>query len=116
MHMIRKASEMKKVEVSEMRGGAGVVKAVHHLSSDEVPHGRLFSTFTIEKGCSIGYHDHNEETEYYLITSGNGIVTEADGDKEVSTGDIVITGGGAGHSIRNEADEPLTFVAVILFD
>ncbi len=114
--MIRTHKEMEHVEIVGMRGGDGPVSAVHHLGRDEVPHGRLFSTFTIKKGSSIGYHDHVGETEYYLITSGSGIVTEEDGDKRVSAGDLVITGGGAGHSIRNEEDEPLVFVAVILFD
>lgn len=114
--MIRKSTDMEQVKAEGMRGGDGLITAVHHLNKDEVPHGRLFSTFTVNKGCSIGYHDHVGETEYYLIQSGKGIVTETDGEKEVEAGDLVITGGGAGHSIRNEWDEPLVFVAVILFD
>ncbi len=114
--MIRRNNEMQHAEATGMRGGDGTIAAVHHLAKEEVPHGRLFTTFTVPRGASIGYHDHTGETEYYLITSGKGIVTEEDGDKEVAAGDLVITGGGAGHSIRNEADEPLVFVAVILFD
>jgi mannose-6-phosphate isomerase-like protein (cupin superfamily) len=71
---------------------------------------------TIEKGSSIGEHDHVNETEYYWIVSGEGVVTEADGDKVVGPGDLVITGGGASHAIRNEKDEPLVFMAIIILD
>lgn len=57
-----------------------------------------------------------DETEYYWITSGEGIVTEADGEKKVTKGDMVITGGGASHAIRNEQEEDLKFLAVIILD
>jgi len=44
---------------------------------------RLF----IEKGSSIGEHDHVNETEYYRIIEGDGIVTK---------GDLVVIRDGAG--------------------
>jgi len=71
---------------------------------------------TIEKGCSIGTHDHVNETEYYWITEGKGIVTEADGEKVVHKGDLVITGGGASHAIRNDEDETLKLMALIILE
>ncbi len=112
--MIKKASEMK-VDIKNMRGGKGECKTVHHINPEEVPHGRLFSTITIEKGNSIGFHEHIKEVEYYLILSGEGIVSETDGEKRVSAGDVVITGNGEGHAIRNDHTEPLIFIALILF-
>jgi len=103
-------------EKRKMRGGAGECQVLDMLDPKQVPHGRLFSTITIEKGCSIGSHEHVKETEYYYILSGQGIVTESDGVKMVKAGDMVVTGGGASHAIRNEQAEPLVFVALILFD
>ncbi len=112
--VIKRLDEMK-VDVKNMRGGVGECKTVHHIDPKELPHGRLFSTITIEEGNSIGFHEHIGEVEYYLILSGEGVVSEKDGDKVVSSGDIVITGNGEGHAIRNENKEPLVFIALILF-
>ena len=103
-------------EQKNMRDGNGLCAVMNIIPSNEVPHGRLFSKITIEKGCSIGAHDHVDETEYYWILRGEGIVTEIDGEKVVTAGDLVIPGGGASHAIRNEKDEPLEFMALILFD
>lgn len=113
--MIVRSSEMQ-LEKKQMRGGNGECTVLNILPPKQVPHGRLFSTITVEKGCSIGVHDHVNETEYYFILKGEGIVTEVDGEKRVGEGDLVITGGGASHSIRNEMDEPLVFIALIIFD
>ena len=79
-------------------------------------HSRLFSLFTLKTGCSIGEHEHINETEYYYILSGKGMVKEKDGVKEVTPGDVVITGNGESHSIANESPEDLVFVAVIILD
>lgn len=113
--MIVRASDMHS-EKKNMRNGAGLCQVLDILPSKSVPHGRLYSKITIERGCSIGIHDHVKETEYYYLLSGQGIVTEDDGEKVVSAGDLVVTGGGASHAIRNEHDEPLVFIALILFD
>lgn len=114
--MVKKEAQMTSVVKEKMRAGTGqvVVKAV--ADDGSVAHCRLFSELTIGKGCSIGQHDHVNETEYYWITAGRGIVTEADGDKVVEKGDLVITGGGASHAIRNEEDAPLVLLAVIILD
>jgi len=86
------------------------------MDEGTVSHSRLFAELVIEKGCSIGKHDHVNETEYYWITEGKGIVTEADGEKVVQKGDLVITGGGASHAIRNDEDETLKLMALIILE
>lgn len=112
--MIKRFKEMR-VDVKNMRGGVGECKTVHHINPEELPHGRLFSTITIEEGNSIGFHEHKGEVEYYLILRGMGVVSEKDGDKIVSPGDVVITGNGESHAIRNEKKEDLVFIALILY-
>lgn len=113
--MIKHQNEMLYRE-RQMRNGNGLCKTVDFLLPEEMSHCRLFGTITIDKGCSIGPHDHVNETEYYWIISGEGIVTEDDGDTIVKPHDLVITGGGASHAIRNEKDEPLVFLALIIVD
>ena len=114
--MIKKSKDMQISIKENMRGGTGSVIAKILSAEGTVAHCRLFNEMRIEKGCSIGEHDHVNETEYYWITSGKGIVTEADGEKIVEKGDLVITGGGASHAIRNDEDEPLIFMALIILD
>lgn len=114
--MIRKEVEMKSVIKEQMRGGSGQVVVKSLMEEGMIKHCRLLAELTIEKGCSIGTHDHVNETEYYWITQGKGIVTEANGEKVVEKGDIVITGGGASHAIRNDEDETLRLLALIILD
>jgi len=77
---------------------------------------RLFCEISIPRDGSIGEHDHDNEIEYYYITKGKGIVVDNGIDKEVGPGDIVLTGNGASHSIRNTGSEDLVFTAVIITD
>lgn len=115
--MIKTINEMKIIEREHMRDGSGTVIQNEILSSlDMAKHARMFSTFTLKKGCSIGEHTHIKETEYYYILSGEGVVTEKDGDKIVKAGDIVITGDNESHAIRNDKDEDLIFMAIIILD
>ena len=113
--MVKKSSEMVDKVIENMRGGDG--KVLQHLILDErdmAKHARLFATLTLKEGCSIGEHQHNNETEYYYILKGKGVVKEADGDKEVSVGDVVITGDGNSHSIKNIGKEDLVLLAIII--
>ena len=115
--MIKKASQMAETSIEHMRGGDGTVLRKDILGQDDMAkHSRLFSLFTLRKGCSIGEHEHRKETEYYYILSGRGVVTEQSGEKEVLPGDVVITGDGESHAIANAGDEDLVFAAVIILD
>lgn len=114
--MIIRSEEMKRTVRPNMRGGDGEVVVTNLMDAQEMAHTRLFSTLTLERGCSIGEHDHVNETEYYWILAGEGIVTEKDGDHRVRVGDLVVTGGGASHAIRNESEETLILLALIILD
>lgn len=111
--MIIEKKNMTVDEVVSLRGGSGSVIKQTIAPAEPSVHLRLLAKFTLKKGCSIGEHSHTGEVEYYYILSGEGIVTEADGEKTVREGDVVITGWGQSHAIRNEKDEDLVFVAVI---
>jgi mannose-6-phosphate isomerase-like protein (cupin superfamily) len=74
----------------------------------------MLSEATLPPGSSIGYHRHDNETEYYLIISGTGEVNDNGTVKPVKAGDAMITGGGTSHSIKNTGNVPLVFHAVIV--
>ncbi len=99
----------------KMRAGNGSVHLQDIFNVDELKGKcRLFSQITLESGCSIGSHQHDQEEEIYYILSGTGIVDDNGQVKNIGPGDAVKTGGGEYHSITNTGDEPLVFMAVIL--
>jgi len=112
--MITTRDQMKVQQNEKMRGGTGVVTMVHLADQSTMKHHRLLADVTIPPGASIGEHDHVNEIEYYIILEGEGIVVDNGKDVKVGPGDVVATGDGASHSIRNEGKAPLRFHAVIV--
>lgn len=113
--MIKSAQEMR-VELREnMRGGDGTVQIKHVFEKEELQgRCRLFAAITLEPGCSIGLHPHDEEEEVYFILRGRAKVVDDGKEQELRPGDAVLTGGGKSHAIANAGDEPVELVAVIL--
>ncbi|PWM44722.1 MAG: cupin [Clostridiales bacterium] len=114
--MIRKASEFKKEIVPELCGGKGDSVLMSAFSSDEIKSKVCFcGTVTLEKGCTVGLHQHTDNDEIYYILSGVGSVDEGTGVRKlVTAGDAILTGDGAFHDMINEADEPLVFLAIVI--
>ena len=112
--MIVQRKEMKTEVMEKMRDGEGSAKLTYLVDASREKHTRLLAEVTLESGCSIGYHPHNDETEYYFILSGIGTVNDDGKEVTVKAGDSVITGNGASHSIKNSGNEPLVFHAVII--
>jgi mannose-6-phosphate isomerase-like protein (cupin superfamily) len=114
--MIIKSREMEVELRKQMRGGDGTVKIIH-ISKTQLPaKTRLFARITLEKGCSIGFHQHVNETEMFYFLKGKGKVDDNGDIHYVEAGDAVFTGSGKGHSVENCGDEPLELMAVIVLD
>ncbi len=112
--MIIHRHEMK-VELKErMRDGEGTTTLIHLVEGSTMKNARLLSEVTLPPGASIGEHRHDSETEYYIILEGTGLVKDNGIDKPVKAGDVVVTGDGASHSIKNNGAEPLKLIAVII--
>lgn len=104
---------MKRAE--NMRGGKGHVIMESIIGENEFKgKGRLFAKVTLEPGCSIGYHEHHNESETYYILSGKGEYDDNGTRMTVSEGDVTFTPDGCGHGIENTGDENLVFMALIL--
>ena len=114
--MVTHRNEMKSEVREKMRGGEGSATLIHlaDCAGDKEKNVRFLSEVTLPPGTSIGKHSHENETEYYIILSGNGTVDDNGKAVTVKTGDIVITGGGAFHSIANNGSVPLIFHAIIV--
>ncbi len=113
--MIKRKSEMTVNLIEKMRGGEGHTKMMPIFTKDELMGKcRLFNVITLEPGCSIVTHTHDQEEEIYYILSGKGVVDDNGKIVDVEPGDAVKTGNGEFHSIKNNGDIPLVFMAVIL--
>ncbi|MHC5057817.1 MAG: cupin domain-containing protein [Planctomycetota bacterium] len=112
--MIIRPKDMRTQVRREMKGGPGEVTVVHCVECDDLPNIRFVGEMTLPPGAGIGDHEHGAETEYYIITEGIGLVRETDTDIKVCKGDVVVTGGGASHSIKNGGHTPLKILAFIV--
>ena len=66
-------SELKVERKENMCGGEGHILIKHILGEKEL-NGKcgLYAEVTIEPGCSLGYHEHHNESETYYILRGEG--------------------------------------------
>ena len=114
--MVRKHADMDRLEKHEMRGGAGTIHMKEIVKAEELMgKGRLFNHITVNPGCSIGRHEHIGEAEIFYILSGQGIADDNGTQVLLEPGDMLYTGDGCYHALRNEGEVPLEMVAVILF-
>ena len=112
--MIIKKENMKSEERENMRGGAGTTTLIHMESAENMKNCRLMSEIILPPGAGIGEHEHLNETEYYIITQGEGLVCDNGSDVVISAGDLVVTPHNNKHNIRNTGSVDLKFYAVIV--
>lgn len=103
--------------IENMAGGQGHT-LIKHLLDEKQMNGkcRLYAEVTLEPGCSLGYHEHHQESETYYIISGKGIYSDNGTLRMVSAGDVTFTPNGMGHGLTNTGDENLVFMALIIVD
>ncbi|HOV15281.1 MAG TPA: cupin domain-containing protein [Spirochaetota bacterium] len=112
--MVITQKEMFVEKKQNMRDGDGTVTITHYVQKENLKNARLLAGVTIPPNSSIGEHDHINETEYYIILKGKGEVNDNGIKKTVKEGDVVVTGDGAKHSIRNIGNENLELIAFII--
>lgn len=111
--MIRKP---KVVEVENARDGKGTIEIHHFLNEDELlGSAKIFAKVIIKPHSSIGWHQHIDDTEPYAILKGTGIFIDNDKSRtEVGAGDVCIINVGEFHSLENNTDEDLEFIALVI--
>lgn len=98
-----------------MRGGRGTVRIEHFWTKEELrSKARLCARLILEPGTSIGFHEHVDEEEVFVVLSGSGRLTDAGAEDLVHAGDTILTGAGAGHAIEAVGTEALELFAVIV--
>ena len=85
------------------------------LTKDEMG-GRLkaFNKIELPVGSMITDHAHCEDAEIYYILEGEVTVTDNDKVEVMHAGDVMFTGDGNRHSIKNTGNVTAWFMAVIM--
>lgn len=113
--MIKNPENMLVEIKNNMRGGVGDVEIVSLLNQGEYKgKSRLIAKITLDKGCSIGYHIHENEEEIFYLVSGNAIYNDNGIEKEISPGTCTLTLGGESHGVKNNGDTTVVILATIL--
>lgn len=102
-------------KIENMCGGKGHVLIERLLGEKELD-GKcgLYAKVTIEKDCTLGYHEHHGETETYYILSGEGMYDDNGKKYPVKAGDVTFCCDGNGHALDNTGDTDLVFMALII--
>lgn len=113
--MIRKHNDYR-LEKRAVGGGVGELEFHHKFTKEELySKCRVCSEITLQPGESIGRHKHEVEAEIYYMLSGQLISIDGDGNEEpFETGDMMVTGGGDSHAVRNDSDAPATLLAIVI--
>ncbi|MDR2630931.1 MAG: cupin domain-containing protein [Spirochaetaceae bacterium] len=112
--MVIQRNEMQVEQRERMRDGEGTLTLTHLTGDNTQKNVRLVGEFILPPGSSIGKHQHNDETEYFIFLEGTGTVDDNGIERPVKKGDMMITGDGGAHSVKNTGSEPLVFNAVIV--
>lgn len=105
------------VEMKCIRNGNGEAEMRKILNSPEELYGkgRLFNHMVLAPGRSIGEHTHVGDNEIFYFIKGTGTYNDNGTLVKVCPGDTTICNDGELHGLVNDSDEPLEFIALILF-
>ena len=105
------------VEMKCIRDGNGEAEMRKILNSAEELYGkgRLFNHMVLAPGISIGEHTHIGDNEIFYFIKGSGTYNDNGTFVKVYPGDTAICNDGELHGLVNDGDEPLEFIALILF-
>jgi mannose-6-phosphate isomerase-like protein (cupin superfamily) len=114
--MIRKKGEgtLTKRVIGET--GVGEVELLHKFSLEDMyDKARLCAEITLAPGQVLGEHAHGPDFEIFYMLSG-AMVSFGEGKAEEPflPGDIMLTGGGDKHALRNDGDVPATMLAIVV--
>lgn len=114
--MVTRNEDRQVLVMENFKGGEGrVVNRVILPAEGMYGKGRIFNVGRLEKNCEIGWHIHEGDGETFLILSGEGEFNDNGTVTTVRAGDVCFTGDGEGHSLKNLRDEPLEYVALVLY-
>jgi len=113
--MNHKRNENRLDQRVNLRGGQGTIDMYHLFEEHEMlGKAKICTRLVVKPNCSIGSHPHNPEAEIYYVISGWLEMDDNGRTVTMNTGDIMITGQGDVHGLRNISDQDAEVFAIIL--
>lgn len=98
-------------------GGKGVLYGKYAFTRDMPPKDHAVKEIgwlTLKPGDAVGYHEHVNNEDVYVIVSGTGLFKDVDGkETQVKAGDVTICRKGQKHGVTNNGDVDLVMISVI---
>lgn len=114
--MVKKFNSFTPELRKNMRGGDGTAEVTNFVTAEDLNNkGRLFGKIVLKSGCGIGYHVHENDSELFYIIKGTAVYDDNGTKTTVRAGDVTLTPAGTGHSIKNEGDEDVELIALIVY-
>lgn len=114
--MIRLKKDQRVVMMENPHDGEGIIEIKHIVDSENHnnPHLKNMARVTLKPGDVVGYHTHEGVTEVIYILEGRAIYFDGT-ERILEPGDAAVVSEKDAQSIRCADEEPLTYLAVILF-
>jgi len=113
--MVIRGQELEKQEMKEPRGGKGTAARMAYDAAcgfeGEITN---FALMVLDPKSEIGYHKHEGDMELYLILDGIAKTNDNGTFEILMPGDMLVTKEGESHSLINETNDPVSFLAVII--
>lgn len=77
---------------------------------------RQFSYVVLDVGEEVPFHEHHGNAENYYIISGEGVYNDNGKEIPINAGTVTFTPSGEGHALKNTGTEPMTFIALVLYN
>lgn len=112
--MITHFNNINPMEVAAPRNGRGTAFNFPYEILKEIE-GKVkaFNHMRLEKDSAIGYHQHIDDLEIYIITDGVGIYNDNGSEVEVGKNDVMLCNKGEYHGLASK-NGTLDFIAVIV--
>ena len=114
--MIFKSADQKRERRDRFQAGNGGGYCTHALEPSRQIRGSRFhqaSRVELDPGAVISEHLHSDNEEMYWILSGSGLFIDDGIEVAALPGDLLLTGQGHRHGLRNTGAEPLVFLAIV---
>ncbi|GAB4469690.1 MAG: cupin domain-containing protein [Armatimonadaceae bacterium] len=112
--LIKRRQAMKRDPLPRCHGGEGSLDWTVVLDGADTKGRKLHFIHDdiLAPGVSIGIHPHDTDEEYYLILSGNGVMT-LDGEKfAVGPGDVTAIFPGGSHGLENTGTDEMRVIVI----
>lgn len=112
--MVTKFQDINPMEMSAPRGGKGTAKSFpYDILKSLGGKVKAFNHMRLEQDSAIGYHQHIDDFEIYIITQGTGIYNDNGKEVEVTVNDVMLCNKGEYHGLASK-NGVLDFIAIIM--